>query len=277
MHTIYKLISPSGKCYIGQTNKTANVRFKQHVTAWKRNTSRQGIPSKLFNAFTKYEPESWTLEVLEENIETDAIDKKEQAYIEQFDTTSNGYNISRGGGSKKSSSNELQHNQRISESRKAFFQTPDGVEWKSQLRVRMIEYNTSRLGKPGHKHSRETVEQIRAKNIGQKRTDDVKKKHSLQMKKRWADGVFANRPKRTKEQMLACGCTMLGKKQSAQQKSKVSVALSKTYTVRFPDGSVHTVINLCEFARNHGLDQGNLSRTLGCNSTHKGYTVLSLI
>jgi hypothetical protein len=65
-----------------------------------------------------------------------------------------------------------------------------------------------------------------------------------------------------------------GQKQPESQKIKVSEALSKEHIIITPDGEKLHIKNLRKFARQYGLDQGNLTRVAqGKLKQHKGYTV----
>lgn len=86
---IYKITSPSGKSYIGQTKKY-NERIRAHVTR------RDKHP--LTNAIKKYGWESFKLEILMENLNIDVANYWEEFYIRELDTLSpNGYNLHTGG------------------------------------------------------------------------------------------------------------------------------------------------------------------------------------
>jgi predicted GIY-YIG superfamily endonuclease len=85
---VYKLTSPSGKCYIGITSRTLEQRFNSHIAAWKGNRK-----SKLYSAFDKHPPKTWTKEVLSETATTET----EKEFITKFNSIEEGYNIHFGG------------------------------------------------------------------------------------------------------------------------------------------------------------------------------------
>lgn len=94
---IYKLKSPSGKCYVGQTIDI-NKRFSDYKTF--HHCQHQKI---LFSAIKKYGWDSFEKEIIE-TIENDnkkllqeELNLLEIYYIELYDTINNGYNICRGG------------------------------------------------------------------------------------------------------------------------------------------------------------------------------------
>ena len=74
--------------------------------------------------------------------------------------------------------------------------------------------------------------------------------------------------KLSKEHKEKIGQSRLGKKQPQSQKDKVAKKLAKTYII---DGQ--EITNLQKFCREHGLDQGNMTKVAqGILKSHKGYT-----
>lgn len=82
----------NNKVYIGQTIRTVNQRFKQHINDARNNRCN----SKLHRAITKYGEECFYPIILEE-CDEDIIDEREKYYIQLYDSVKNGYNISYGG------------------------------------------------------------------------------------------------------------------------------------------------------------------------------------
>ena len=91
MGAIYKLTSPSGKSYIGQTRNSFDIRWKQHVRDANCNSV---LPIHI--AIRKYGPENFVNQILEE-IPNEELNAKEQYYIQKYDTYNNGYNCTLGG------------------------------------------------------------------------------------------------------------------------------------------------------------------------------------
>lgn len=98
MHLIYcytNLIN--NKKYIGQTNNFKR-RSKQHREDSFMNYNEARYRQPIHQAIRKYGIENFKIEILEENIPTDKIDKKEQYYIKKYNTIApNGYNLTEGG------------------------------------------------------------------------------------------------------------------------------------------------------------------------------------
>ncbi len=96
---IYRLISPSGKSYIGLTTKTFEERWKRHLQSY-RSALKNGKINKsvaLYRAFHKYSPNSFIKEILIE-CKNEELDQYEIDMIVEYDSfTPNGYNLTRGG------------------------------------------------------------------------------------------------------------------------------------------------------------------------------------
>ncbi len=108
---IYKISSPSGKNYIGQTVQTFDRRMIVHKSAAKNVDKKDGCRA-LNSAIRKYEWKNMTKEVLE-TCEIDELDEKEQQYIEEYNSMApNGYNLISGGNSNKKFSDETKSLQR---------------------------------------------------------------------------------------------------------------------------------------------------------------------
>lgn len=86
---IYKIISPSGKIYIGQS-KNIQKRFKGYI---KSHCFQQ---PKLHNSFNKYGSENHIFEIIEICVESE-LDKKEIYWINKFNTVLEGLNCKEGG------------------------------------------------------------------------------------------------------------------------------------------------------------------------------------
>lgn len=90
MITIYKITSPSGRVYIGQTKNFHNRMYVYKINSCKSQT-------KLYNSFKKYGFDNHTVDVLEicENLKSANI--SESFFINQFNCLKNGLNIAVGG------------------------------------------------------------------------------------------------------------------------------------------------------------------------------------
>lgn len=97
MGIIYLITSPSGKYYIGQTIKTANQRWKEHIED-ALNPKKNNCKA-LNAAIIKYGKDSFNITTLIECC-NELLNEKEQEYILLYNSIiPNGYNIKLGGSS----------------------------------------------------------------------------------------------------------------------------------------------------------------------------------
>jgi hypothetical protein len=91
MITIYKITSPSGRIYIGQSSN-----FKRRKTEYKRNKCK--AQTLLYNSFIKYGFDSHVFEVVEETTK-ELADERETFWITHFNcfNTEHGLNLAPGG------------------------------------------------------------------------------------------------------------------------------------------------------------------------------------
>lgn len=95
---IYKITNKiNNKCYIGQTIKTAEERWKEHKRSININHPNC-INKTLYKAMRKYGIENFTFEVLQDNIENfEQLDKAEIYWIDYYNSFIKGYNETFGG------------------------------------------------------------------------------------------------------------------------------------------------------------------------------------
>ena len=108
---IYKLISPSGKVYIGQTKQKFEKRLQSHLSKSKSSNLY------LYKSIRKYGWDNFIKEVVLDKIAEDKIDDLERQYIKELNTLApNGYNLESGGNKNKHLSEE--HRNKISKALK---------------------------------------------------------------------------------------------------------------------------------------------------------------
>lgn len=96
MAYIYKIINNiNKKVYIGQTKRTIEIRWNQHLREYKYKDH------VLYKAMRKYGIENFTIEVIE-NCPEEELNEKEEFYIKKYNSyinfeKSNGYNMTLGG------------------------------------------------------------------------------------------------------------------------------------------------------------------------------------
>ena len=180
---IYKYTSPSGKCYIGQTNQESKRKYR-----FSNLNQSYGSP-KIDNARRKYGPEAFTYEILFEyecNTKEELrkiLGEKEILYIWEFDTVRNGYNHQPGGLHQTNIISEKSRKQMALKLSKTVLQySLDGKfiqEWSStmeierQLRINHTLISQNCLGKT--KHCREFIFQY-------KKSSEIIKQLELQEK-----------------------------------------------------------------------------------------------
>lgn len=91
---IYKVTSPSGKIYIGQTTKTLGQRRYKHFEYVNRHPD---LMTKWACALRKY-GNRLIWEVVKDNVPVQDLDKEEIAAIIEYDSFESGYNGTLGGG-----------------------------------------------------------------------------------------------------------------------------------------------------------------------------------
>ena len=95
---IYKITNLiNNKCYIGQTIKTAEERWKEHQAhAFGSHPNDQN--KTLYQAIRKYGIENFNFEVIQDNIDTfEKLDKAEIYWIDYYNSFVKGYNETFGG------------------------------------------------------------------------------------------------------------------------------------------------------------------------------------
>jgi group I intron endonuclease len=193
---IYKITSPSGRVYIGQSWNINN-----RIENYKRNRSK-GQP-KLHNSFLKYGVRFHLFEIVHElpnDVQQEVLDQFEQLYMDLY----SGCGVS------------------LLNIRQAGSRGKHSDETKDKVR----KANTGRVGYWRNKHiSNETKEKLRVANLGKTLPTEVIEKIKATRKKN------ANYPKWTEDRKLAWSKLLKGRKFSDQVKANMSKAhIGATYT-----------------------------------------------
>ena len=142
---VYKITNKiNGKCYIGQTVKPIQRRWKQHIVG-------NGHCSAIHGAITKYGIDNFDVKIISHNNSIEEMNHRERYYIKLFNSLApNGYNLTEGG------------------IRPSF---------SPQARL-----NMARKGEKhplwGKKHSEESKKKMSVAKIGKKRSVESNKKQS---------------------------------------------------------------------------------------------------
>jgi len=124
---IYKLTSPKGKCYVGQS-----WNYKHRWVCYKNLYVKGQV--KLERALKKYGPENFKYEIIDKTDNQETLDQKEIHYIKFFDCIKNGYNckktkdkISKIKRGKRLGPHTQEHKKKISEGLEKFYLQ---TEWR---------------------------------------------------------------------------------------------------------------------------------------------------
>lgn len=80
------------KIYIGQTIQNVSTRFRQHLKA-----AKSGSSQYLHKAMRRYGFENFFIETLEDNVDEQLLNQKEEFYISGYNSYGSGYNMNPGG------------------------------------------------------------------------------------------------------------------------------------------------------------------------------------
>lgn len=176
---IYKLMSPSGKIYIGQTKQDLNARWQQHIRDWRR-CKRQSKPyhelrcsTKLLYAFDRHPPELWSREVLQVCNSHEELNESEIRFIRELKSIEFGYNILPGGKSRVGIKLSEETKRKISKANKGRKLTEETKQRHRNKIVTNITREKIRQARIGVKRSLETCEKIRQARLGIKKSPET--------------------------------------------------------------------------------------------------------
>src|SRR6056300_1880386 len=102
---IYKITSPSGKVYVGQTVRSFEKRMQEHKDS-------KSKCSAVKNAIDKYK-DQMKYEIVEDNVPQEQLDEREIHWIKELNSLApNGYNLESGGHYERNYSQESKDNMR---------------------------------------------------------------------------------------------------------------------------------------------------------------------
>ena len=136
---IYKHTSPSGLSYIGKSLAVKGKRWKEHVKrAYDKTSKEYNYP--LQRAIRKYGEDSFTTEILEDNVPAELLSELEVLYIEKHNTFYEGYNQTKGG--------EGTSGERSYEAKAAIAKANKERIWDEDMRQKMSESKTGACLEP---------------------------------------------------------------------------------------------------------------------------------
>lgn len=168
--TIYKLTSPSNKCYIGQTINLV----ERKRTLYNPNKYYSG--HRLDNAIKKYGIENFQYEIIIQIVESskeklrEKLDELEKFYIEKYDSYNNGYNMTVGGSGSNGCFQTEESKRKISEKAKGRKGSMLGRHLTEEQKNKISNFAKTRTGEKnsfyGKTHSEEAKLKIgRANSI----------------------------------------------------------------------------------------------------------------
>lgn len=168
--TIYKLTSPSNKCYIGQTINLV----ERKRTLYNPNKYYSG--HRLDNAIKKYGIENFQYEIIIQIVESskeklrEKLDELEKFYIEKYDSYNNGYNMTLGGSGSNGCFQTEESKRKISEKAKGRKGSMLGRRLTEEQKNKISNFAKTRTGEKnsfyGKTHSEEAKLKIgRANSI----------------------------------------------------------------------------------------------------------------
>lgn len=237
---IYKIISPNGNIYIGQSSN-----IKKRFNSYKNLKCK--LQFKLYNSFIKYGVENHKFEIICE-CEKIKLDYLEKFYIKKFNTfnTKHGLNLKEGG---NTSSLSEESKDKI---RKANTGKKQSIETIEKRRLKMTGENHPMFGKKqsdewkkkrvynmklsgvmfGKKHTEETKDKLRKINTGKVvsietinklRKAHTGKKHTIQHKNKISESLIGN--KKSELTRLKMSNSSKGKLKSDTHKENIRLSL----------------------------------------------------
>lgn len=207
--TIYRLTSPSGRCYIGQSvNITARKR-----TFYNENAYYSG--HRMDNAIKKYGAKTFKFEILvqvygdtKEGLR-ETLDELEIYYIKKFDSYKNGYNMTEGGSGATGCFQTEESRKKISLSRIGKSSHNRGKKLPEAQKEALRAYAKTRTGAKnpfyGRSHSTLTKEKIGDFNSKPVLQIDPKTEEVIaEFKSAKAAGEYFGKPRANSEIIKVC-------------------------------------------------------------------------
>jgi group I intron endonuclease len=153
---IYKITSPTGKVYIGQS-----ININQRWTKYRKLLCKN--QKKLFNSFVKYGVENHIFSIVE-NVETEKLNEKEIFYIKKYDSCNQGLNCTVGGNGVGKGKFHPNYNKKGEASKLFGKKRPKQSEKMKGRKLSKEHKEKIKKSLLGHSHSEETKIKIGLKN-----------------------------------------------------------------------------------------------------------------
>ena len=179
MKGIYKITSPSGRVYIGQS-----INIERRFRYYKGVACKEQI--KIYNSLLKYGVDAHIFEVLE-LCDTEELNNRERHYQDLYDSVANGLNLLYVKSEHFNGGHSEESKKKISDSLKGRTFTDEHkykIGLNNSRRVMSAETKEKhRLNRLGKKASAESIEKQILKRLGSKRSEETKRKMSESAKK----------------------------------------------------------------------------------------------
>jgi group I intron endonuclease len=242
---IYKLTSPSGKSYVGQTCNLRN-RFYGH-----RSSSNRCVA--IANSIKKYGFDSFLKEVIADNLTIDEANNLESFFINAFNTMApNGYNLREGGANGRMSQESKE------KIRKGLINRPVSAETREKIG------NANR----GLVRSADVVMRHRDAITGRKHSQEHKDKIS-------ASAMGHCVSKLTREKISASNTGYITSEHTKKRLSDINAGekhpRAKRWVLIDPFGNEHHALSLTEICKENGLSASLIARAAKTSYKHKGW------
>jgi group I intron endonuclease len=174
---IYKITSPSGKVYIGQSKD-----LKRRENEYRNNDIKVKSQTRLYNSFKKHGWENHQFEIIEYCLE-DELNCSERFWQDKFDVTGkNGLNciLQNCGAEKRVFSEDMRKNmsERMSGENNPMYRVDRPPEWREFMSNIMKEKFRNKENHPnyGNKYNEERLEKMRLISSGKKASEETKQK-----------------------------------------------------------------------------------------------------
>ena len=276
MGFIYKVTNKvNGKIYIGQTCRTINARWSEHLRdAFSKTGKRKFI---IHSAIKKYGADAFSIEQIEECPNAE-LDSRERYWINFYDSHNHGYNVDLGG---KGSKGQPIYQYAMDGTFIRRFETTEEARASIGNKVIIISNNKPNASNGGYLWRRYKTDRLVLN----------RKRYKGQVHQYTIDGEYIQSFKRIMDASKACGaasCTLIG--QVCKGEKRIAFGYRWSYekvdhlqeivpAKRFrkvlrisPDGKERLYNTIVEAAKDNGLNASNI--TMACKgrlNTSGGY------
>jgi len=177
-YIIYKCTSPSGKVYIGQTNRTLTIRWKEHMKL-----ARTGGNLPISRAIRYHTPEKFTVEPIVEGIPDYMANAFEAYWINFYNSIKVGYNCVEGGQGTKGYKHS-EHTKRLLSEKSKGNKSALGHKLSDKAKKKISNANKGNTYTLGKSHSKESRKKMSESATGRKLSKYTKKKIATAVKGR---------------------------------------------------------------------------------------------